>query len=387
MATVHAQRRSIDEPPPSLLILPPRHDPSLPPRHDHTPPSRRRPAQVHFLHQEALLAALSDVISRAVHSTSHTRTFTCATLDPFTGEIIADVRGEGASSSSDARGGDGGGDADAGEEQGGSKNPRKRSAAAAALGGVAGGASSANARQQERLASRNDTKVDQRSRKQWCPGPLALPKACSKEDPHRGITQTRDCRSLPFQPRNDAKLARVNHTLQRIDDFMVPHVPGGAAAATATQSLSASEPSQRSATAPGGGGGDGDGDGAQRASVETEEDADNNANDPELRAGDGGRSGGGDGGSSGARKRAPPEFEETTCSYVSVRSLVRDIKDREHRGLAQLLREHHFVGVVDDMFSLVQHNTRLLLVNHAALAHELFYQVILPSSSAAESVV
>ena len=50
-------------------------------------------------------------------------------------------------------------------------------------------------------------------------------------------------------------------------------------------------------------------------------------------------------GSSHSRRRS---------SYLSVRNLVRDIKEREHRALGQLLREHQLVGGIDDKFSLIQ---------------------------------
>lgn len=45
--------------------------------------------------------------------------------------------------------------------------------------------------------------------------------------------------------------------------------------------------------------------------------------------------------------------------------------------LGEILAKHTFVGVVDATrcLSLVQHNTRLYLLNHGALAAELFYQL------------
>lgn len=46
-----------------------------------------------------------------------------------------------------------------------------------------------------------------------------------------------------------------------------------------------------------------------------------------------------------------------------------------HRGMTAILKKHIFVGVVDDVFSLIQHDTKLLLVRHVELCKELFYQL------------
>jgi len=40
-----------------------------------------------------------------------------------------------------------------------------------------------------------------------------------------------------------------------------------------------------------------------------------------------------------------------------------------------ILKKHIFVGAVDDTFSLLQHDTKLLLVRHVELCKELFYQL------------
>jgi hypothetical protein len=38
-----------------------------------------------------------------------------------------------------------------------------------------------------------------------------------------------------------------------------------------------------------------------------------------------------------------------------------------HRGLTGILKRHTFVGVADDKHSLIQHDTKLLLVRHVEL--------------------
>jgi len=50
-----------------------------------------------------------------------------------------------------------------------------------------------------------------------------------------------------------------------------------------------------------------------------------------------------------------------------------------HHDLTEIIRKHTFVGIVDDYrcLSLIQHATKLYLLNHAALAEEMFYQLAL----------
>lgn len=48
----------------------------------------------------------------------------------------------------------------------------------------------------------------------------------------------------------------------------------------------------------------------------------------------------------------------------SVLGLLGEAKAAVHPALQAIVREHTFVGVVDEQLSLVQHKTRLVLVNH-----------------------
>jgi DNA mismatch repair protein MLH1 len=59
---------------------------------------------------------------------------------------------------------------------------------------------------------------------------------------------------------------------------------------------------------------------------------------------------------------------------TSVRELLASIAGACHAGLQLTVQRHTFVGVVTDALSLIQHGTKLLLVNHTQLARELFYQ-------------
>ena len=58
-------------------------------------------------------------------------------------------------------------------------------------------------------------------------------------------------------------------------------------------------------------------------------------------------------------------------------SLRDEVEARCHTGLRRLLAEHSFVGVVTAQLSLLQHQTKLYLVNHRRLAEQLFYQICL----------
>ncbi|CAM9409402.1 unnamed protein product, partial [Scytosiphon promiscuus] len=65
--------------------------------------------------------------------------------------------------------------------------------------------------------------------------------------------------------------------------------------------------------------------------------------------------------------KRPDSFVETGIKYNSVRSLISDFKIQAHKGVTQMLRKYTFVGMVDIHLSLLQFNTKLVLVNHTAL--------------------
>ncbi|KAI1798126.1 DNA binding protein [Ganoderma leucocontextum] len=71
------------------------------------------------------------------------------------------------------------------------------------------------------------------------------------------------------------------------------------------------------------------------------------------------------------------EIKESQCFLKSIRDLRAAVVKAKHSQLGEILAKHTFVGVVDAprCLSLVQHNTRLYLLNHGALAAELFYQL------------
>ncbi|KAJ8073855.1 DNA mismatch repair protein Mlh1 [Marasmius tenuissimus] len=71
------------------------------------------------------------------------------------------------------------------------------------------------------------------------------------------------------------------------------------------------------------------------------------------------------------------EVKESDCNLTSVNDLRRALVKKRHRALTEILEKHTFVGIVDldRCLSLVQHSTKLYLVNHGSLAEELFYQL------------
>ncbi|KAJ7634137.1 histidine kinase-like ATPase [Mycena polygramma] len=71
------------------------------------------------------------------------------------------------------------------------------------------------------------------------------------------------------------------------------------------------------------------------------------------------------------------EIKESECILTSVEKLRQNAIKGKHKQLSEILEKHTFVGIVDlnKCLSLIQHSTKLYLVNHGALAEELFYQL------------
>ena len=62
---------------------------------------------------------------------------------------------------------------------------------------------------------------------------------------------------------------------------------------------------------------------------------------------------------------------------TSVKNLRRSIDEKEHSELKDFFEDHIFVGCVDRSQALIQHSTKLYLVNTTNLTKELFYQIII----------
>lgn len=72
-------------------------------------------------------------------------------------------------------------------------------------------------------------------------------------------------------------------------------------------------------------------------------------------------------------------ISDSDCALTSVRNLRAQIVKAQHRNLTEVVQNHTFVGVVDlhKGLSLIQHETRLLLVNHDVMIREFAYQLVL----------
>ncbi|KZS97086.1 DNA mismatch repair protein MutL [Sistotremastrum niveocremeum HHB9708] len=71
------------------------------------------------------------------------------------------------------------------------------------------------------------------------------------------------------------------------------------------------------------------------------------------------------------------DIPESQCYLASIQSLRAKILKSKHEGLTEIFEKHVFVGIVDlyKCMSLIQHSTKLYLVNHGSLAEEFFYQL------------
>uniref|UniRef100_A0A3B4BG63 DNA mismatch repair protein MLH1 n=1 Tax=Periophthalmus magnuspinnatus TaxID=409849 RepID=A0A3B4BG63_9GOBI len=61
----------------------------------------------------------------------------------------------------------------------------------------------------------------------------------------------------------------------------------------------------------------------------------------------------------------------------SVKELRAEISDNSHKGLHEMLQNHSFVGCVNPQWTLIQHLTKLYLLNTTKLSQELFYQILI----------
>ncbi|XP_052682179.1 DNA mismatch repair protein Mlh1-like [Crassostrea angulata] len=62
---------------------------------------------------------------------------------------------------------------------------------------------------------------------------------------------------------------------------------------------------------------------------------------------------------------------------TSILSLQEEVQESMHKNLREMFQFHKFVGCVNKEFSLMQHQTKLYLVNTTKLSRELFYQLMI----------
>ncbi|XP_073337330.1 DNA mismatch repair protein Mlh1 [Pagrus major] len=61
----------------------------------------------------------------------------------------------------------------------------------------------------------------------------------------------------------------------------------------------------------------------------------------------------------------------------SIKELRAEITETTHKGLQEMLQNHSFVGCVNPQWTLIQHHTKLYLLNSTTLSQELFYQILI----------
>ena len=72
------------------------------------------------------------------------------------------------------------------------------------------------------------------------------------------------------------------------------------------------------------------------------------------------------------------ELKHTQCEYDSIKEMLEELRARRPRvASAEALRTHVYVGNVNAHHSLIQHGTKLSMVNHLLLSRELFAQLAL----------
>uniref|UniRef100_A0A672ZUH3 DNA mismatch repair protein MLH1 n=1 Tax=Sphaeramia orbicularis TaxID=375764 RepID=A0A672ZUH3_9TELE len=62
---------------------------------------------------------------------------------------------------------------------------------------------------------------------------------------------------------------------------------------------------------------------------------------------------------------------------TSIKELRAEITENTHKGLQEMLQNHSFVGCVNPQWTLIQHHTKLYLLNTSKLSQELFYQILI----------
>ncbi|KAK1384325.1 MUTL [Heracleum sosnowskyi] len=73
------------------------------------------------------------------------------------------------------------------------------------------------------------------------------------------------------------------------------------------------------------------------------------------------------------QRRNPRE----TADLTSVQQLLDDVNHRCHSGLLDIVKHCTYIGMADDVYALLQHNTHLYLANVVNLSKELMYQQVL----------
>ena len=63
-------------------------------------------------------------------------------------------------------------------------------------------------------------------------------------------------------------------------------------------------------------------------------------------------------------------------TLTSVHSLIDDVERASHEALTLIFQQHSFVGCIDDTYCLVQHKTKLYVINVCLLSQSFFYEQV-----------
>ncbi|KAK0534308.1 DNA mismatch repair protein Mlh1 [Tilletia horrida] len=77
------------------------------------------------------------------------------------------------------------------------------------------------------------------------------------------------------------------------------------------------------------------------------------------------------------RQRVGKRLRDSDCTLTSIRELRAEINSRRHGGMTELFQGHTFVGIaaLEHGTTLVQHGTRLYMLNHNRVIEEFAYQL------------
>ncbi|KAK9813170.1 hypothetical protein WJX72_010077 [[Myrmecia] bisecta] len=73
------------------------------------------------------------------------------------------------------------------------------------------------------------------------------------------------------------------------------------------------------------------------------------------------------------QQRNPQAVHELT----SIQELIAEVENGVHEGMTEIIRKHTYVGMADNTLGLLQHGTRLYLVDVAVLTRDMFYLQVL----------
>lgn len=81
------------------------------------------------------------------------------------------------------------------------------------------------------------------------------------------------------------------------------------------------------------------------------------------------------------------EIEREVEELTSIENLLEHVERKSSNDVADIFREHSFVGCVDDQYALIQYKTRLLILDMLVCSFHFFYEFILRSFGRFEKIL